>query len=176
VLNNRCLADLQTANMAEIGPIEWTPEELAFAAQINQGSPPGTAEAIGTGYGFPAECLKEPLLGANFPSMDEGKIFTGSTDVGDLSWKTPISMLTTACWSLASIGHSWGIVATSGMSIGHKGMLHAAKIMALSAMDLLTDPQHIQRARAEFDKELAAHPYENPIPPGCLPPRFTPPA
>ena len=90
--------------------------------------------------------------------MTQGKILTGSTDVGDMSWKVPLSMLMTACWTTASVGHSWGVVATSGMSIGHKGMLHAAKIMALTAMDLYTDPQHIQRARAEFAREGGSAP------------------
>ncbi len=92
--------------------------------------------------------------------------------MGDLSWKTPVSMLTTACWTTASIGHSWGVVATSGMSIGHKGMMHAAKIMALSAMDLYTNPEHIKLARGEFEKARQAHPYVNPIPAHISPPRF----
>lgn len=173
MLNNHYLADLQCANMEVVGPIHWTKQELDFARKINQGYPPGTDLANAAGYGIPAEFLQEPLLGSNFPSLDEGKIFTGSTDVGDLSWKTPVSMLTTACWTTASVGHSWGVVATSGMSIGHKGMLHAAKIMALSAMDLYTNPEHIKLAREEFEKVLEAHPYVNPIPAHINPPRFT---
>jgi aminobenzoyl-glutamate utilization protein B len=174
MLNNRYLADLQYANMQVVGPITWTDEELAFARAISQGYPAGTAAANAAGYGISPELLKEPLLGDNYPPLDEGKVFTGSTDVGDLSWKTPVSMLTTACWTLDSVGHSWGVVATSGMSIGHKGMLHAAKIMALSAVDLLSDPEHIRRARAEFHKELERHPYVNPIPADIKPPRYTP--
>jgi aminobenzoyl-glutamate utilization protein B len=43
-------------------------------------------------------------------------------------------------------------VAAGGTSIGTKGMLVAAKTMTLTAMDLLTDPAHIQKARAEFDQ------------------------
>ncbi len=174
MLNNRYLADLQYANLEVVGPIHWTEEELEFARQVNAGYPPGMDVANASMYGIPAELLQDPLLGGNFPALDEGKIYTGSTDVGDLSWKTPVSMLTTACWTTASVGHSWGIVATSGMSIGHKGMLHAAKVMALSAMDLYTNPEHIQRARDEFNKEVAAHPYVNPIPAHIHPPRFTP--
>lgn len=174
MLNNCYLADLQYANMQVVGPIRWTDEELEFAKKVNQGYPPGMDILNTAGYGIPAELLKDPLLGDNYASLDEGKIFTGSTDVGDLSWKAPISLLTTACWTLASIGHSWGVVATSGMSIGHKGMLHAAKVMAISAMDLYTAPEHIQKARDEFNKELKAHPYVNPIPEGIKPPRFSP--
>ena len=159
VLSNKYLADLQYENMKVIGPIEYTEEELAFARKINEGYPPGTAQAIAAGFGLSQEMAKQPILGENFPALDEGNVMTGSTDVGDLSWKAPVSMLMTACWTTASVGHSWGIVATSGTSIGHKGMLHAAKIMALAAMDLYTDPQHLEKVRAEFDMELEAHPY-----------------
>lgn len=176
MLNNRYLADLQCANMDVVGPIHWTEEEMEFARKIQQGYPAGMDTANTSIYGIPAEFLQAPLLGMNFPAMDEGKVYTGSSDVGDLSWKTPVSLLTTACWTTASVGHSWGVVATSGMSIGHKGMLHAAKIMALSAMDLYTNPEHIRLAREEFKKEVKAHPYVNPIPAHITPPHFTPPA
>jgi hypothetical protein len=40
----------------------------------------------------------------------------------------------------------------AGLSIGMKGMLLAAKTMALTGVELLTDPAHIQKARAEFDR------------------------
>lgn len=174
LLNNHYLADLQFSNMQVIGPIKWTEEEIQFAREVNQGYPPGTDVATAAAYGIPTEFIRSPLLGMNFPPSDEGKVITGSTDVGDLSWKTPLSMLCATSWTTASISHSWGVVACSGMSIGHKGMLHAAKTMALSAMDLLTNPEHIQRARAEFDQALAAHPYENPIPDGFKLPRYAP--
>ena len=174
VLSNHVLADLQYDNMQGIGPIVWTPEELAFAQKINEGYPPGTAVGNAIAFGMPPHLAEQPMLSENYPAYDEGKVLTGSTDVGDLSWKAPLSMLMTSCWTTASVGHSWGIVATSGMSIGHKGMLHAAKIMALSAMDLYTGPEHLQRARAEFERELKAHPYINPIPAHIQPPRYSP--
>jgi aminobenzoyl-glutamate utilization protein B len=173
VLSNHVLADLQYENMQVIGPIQWTPEELAFAQKVNEGYPPGTAEANAEAFNMPPSLLTQAVLSENYPAYDEGKVLTGSTDVGDMSWRVPLSMLMTSCWTTASVGHSWGIVATSRMSIGHKGMLHAAKIMALSAMDLFSDPQHIRRVRAEFERELAAHPYVNPIPEHIQPPRFS---
>ena len=71
-----------------------------------------------------------PWWAVTFPALDEGIIATGSTDVGDLSQVVPVSMLATACFPTGCPGHSWGEVAPSGMSIGHKGMMHAAKIMA----------------------------------------------
>ena len=67
-------------------------------------------------------------------------------------------------------GHSWGIVATGAMSIGHKGMLYAAKAMALAAADLCDDPAHLARARAEFQAATGGQPYRSPLPEGTQPP------
>jgi aminobenzoyl-glutamate utilization protein B len=93
--------------------------------------------------------------------------------VGDASQITPLSLLSTTCHPLGIPGHSWGIVASSGVSIGHKGMLHAAKTMALAAIDCYLDPVHLERARQEFEKATADKPYICPIP-GTLEPRTYP--
>lgn len=174
MLSNHVLADLQHENMQLIGPIAWTEEEMSYARTINEGYPEGTARAVIAASGLPTREEVPPLLGENYPALDEGKIMTGSTDVGDLSWKTPLSMLTTACWTTASVAHSWGVVATGNRTIGHKGMLHAAKIMALSAIDLLSDPARLAAARQEFEAQVARHPYANPIPASIQPPRYEP--
>ena len=114
----------------------------------------------------------KPLLGENFPSFDQNYVVKGATDVGDLSQLVPVSMLLTTCFPTGSPGHSWANVATGGMSIGHKGMMHAAKIMALAALDLYADPEHLRKARLEFDSKAA--PYSCPIPADKFPPRYRP--
>jgi len=103
-------------------------------------------------------------MGLNFPANDDNKIGGGSTDVGDLSWMVPLTMLNTTCSSTGAPGHSWAITAASGMSIGHKGMLHAAKAMALTAIDLIENPAHLQAIRDEFEKRTAEMPYTFPSP------------
>ena len=77
-----------------------------------------------------------------FPPRDKGKTLSGSTDVAEVSWIAPTVQLTTACFALGVPGHSWGITATGGMSIGHKGMLHAAKAMAITGARLHASPGH----------------------------------
>jgi len=148
MINNHGLADLQTAAMHEIGPIEFTAEELAFAAEINGNNPPGNSDFVARKMGLDASDSNEPLLGGVYESYDEAEIMTGSTDVGDLSWKAPVSMLRTACWPTNSSAHSWGVVSTGGMSIGHKGMMYAAKVMARAAADLFDDPSRLDDIRA----------------------------
>ena len=179
VLNNHYLADLHYEASKLVGPIEYTEEEKAYAQTINDAYPPENAHNLFKNLKVPPEWQErvdaldgQPLLGENFPAWNEERIGTGSTDVGDVSWITPLSMINTACFATGAAGHSWGVVATSGMSIGHKGMLHAAKIMAVAAMDLWLDPAHLRKAREEFERATAETPYVSPLPEGTLPPHY----
>ena len=95
--------------------------------------------------------------------------------MGDLSQIVPVSMLRTACWSTGVSGHSWGNVACSGMSIGHKGMMHAAKIMAVAAMALYNNPDHLVQIWEEFERHTGGKPYVSPIPENVDPPHYEPP-
>jgi aminobenzoyl-glutamate utilization protein B len=183
VLNNHYLADLQYQAMESVGPIQFTEEERVYAQTINDAYPPENAQdpfkhlQVPQEWEARVEPLKgQPLLADNFPAWNQDHIGTGSTDVGDVSWVTPISMLSTACFATGAAGHSWGIVATSGMSIGHKGMMHAAKIMAVAAMDLYAAPEHLQRARQEFEAATRDHPYQTPLPDNVKPPQYPNPA
>lgn len=184
VLNNHYLADLQYQAMEVIGPIQFTQEEIEFAQAINDAFPKTNSDYIDRAieYYKPAmefvaildEFRDKPLINHNFPALDENVIATGSTDVGDLSWVTPVSMLRTACVPTGCPGHSWGNVASCGMSIGHKGMLHAAKIMAATAVELYLDPNHLIEIRQEFEQKTKGKPYVSPIPDQVPPPRFEP--
>jgi aminobenzoyl-glutamate utilization protein B len=168
VLSSHTLADLQYEAMKVIGPIQFTDEEKAFSETIGAEYPAEMFEdsikALVKNYGLTDEQARNHLPAENFPPGGEGFVMGGSTDVGDLSWCTPVSMVTTACFPMAAPGHSWGNTSTSGMSIGHKGMIHAAKIMALAAMDCYTDPTHVEKAREEFKQSTKGEPYKAMIP------------
>jgi aminobenzoyl-glutamate utilization protein B len=184
VLNNHYLADLQFKAMQQVGPIRYAQEELDFAQAINDAFHGTNSDYIDKQL----ELLKpsaehaavfeqhrdQPLLGVNFSSLDEKVIRTGSTDVGDLSQVVPVSMLRTTCFPNGCPGHSWGNVAASGTSIGHKGMMHAAKVMAVAAVELFTDPSHLPKVKEEFKRATKGKPYNPPIPTGVKPPRFEP--
>ena len=81
------------------------------------------------------------------------------------------SMLQTATWASQAAAHSWGVVATGRTSIGHKGMMYAAKVMAIAAAELALSPALLERARQEFEAALAQTPYVCPIPPEVGPPQ-----
>ena len=171
VLNNHGLADLQHESMQAIGSIEFTAEEEAYATEINSNNPPGNSVTVGSYMGLAPHQLNRPLIGDVFASPDAGRVFPVSTDVGDLSWKTPVSMLNTACWPMNVAAHSWGVVASGGMGIGHKGMMYAAKVMAHSAIELYSNPARLQAVREEFEAATSAVSYICPLPDDKQPPQ-----
>ncbi len=181
---NHYFADLLYEAMETIGPIEFTTEEIAFAQKVNDAYP-GTNEKYvmsNIDYFKPDKALKKrwlrykdlPLIGGNFPAMDAGMTGGGATDVGDLSQITPTGVFFATCFTTGSGVHTWGNTATGGMSIGHKGMMHAAKTITLTAYELLANPEHIKRARAEFEEMMAGKKYEALIPMDLKPPRKEP--
>ena len=135
VLPNEYLARLQAKNLTRVGGVTYTAAERAFAEQIRRSM---SADIIA--LGSEATVLPMPPIGVD----------PASTDVGDVSWAVPTVQLSAATWVPGTTAHSWQAVAAGGTTIGPKGMMVAAKTMALTAIDLLTDPSHIAKAKAEF--------------------------
>ena len=179
-LPNFHLADLHTETMMALGPITYTQDELDYAATINESLDydyedlrkmidrvklsPEMKEKAQTLVGL-------PVIGEPLPPVDEGEIGGGSTDVGDLSRVVPCCELRTTCWAIGVPGHSWAVTATGKHSIGHKGMLYAAKVMASVAVECIEHPEHIEKAWKEFH-ERQPEGYQCPIPEGIDPPRY----
>jgi aminobenzoyl-glutamate utilization protein B len=57
------------------------------------------------------------------------------------------------------------------MSIGHKGMMHAAKAMAITAAQLVDDPTLLAQAKVEFEERTGDFTYKAAIPEGAEPPK-----
>ncbi|MCG3259176.1 MAG: hypothetical protein H7644_05485, partial [Candidatus Heimdallarchaeota archaeon] len=87
----------------------------------------------------------------------------GSTDVGDVSWIVPTSQIGTSCVILGTPGHSWQEVTQCTTSISHKGMIAAAKVMALTALEFMENIELVDEAKAELNKRLSSTKYESPI-------------
>ncbi len=119
---------------------------------------------------FAKAILSQPLNKLIIPPMGKGKVMPGSTDVADVSWKVPLGEFGTACEIIGSPGHSWQNVATSGMSIGHKGMLTAAKILAVSTLEFMQNPNLVENALKEQEYLHIDIPYISPLPDGLKPP------
>ena len=172
MLPNKGLSDLVISNMREIGAPVHTDEEIEFAKKMNESIPP--------------ELKKESLRKSERPGwekmLDEffdervlddyraGKVGAGSTDVSDVSWVTPTIEFVTTCCILGTPGHSWQFTAQSGMSIGHKSLVFASKVIAASGFDLLTKPSLLKAVRDEWEERLTGRVYKPPIPADLAPP------
>lgn len=146
LLINRTLAEVMHQNMEKVGGFSYNPEEAAFARKI-QSSLTFKTPDIGT-----VGTIK-PLL----TKMDAGG---GSTDVGDVSYVVPTVGAETATWAPGTPAHSWQAVACGGTELGIKGMMLAAKTMALTAIDLYTNPAVISKAKEELKQSLGNYKYE----------------
>ncbi|MGB3329335.1 MAG: hypothetical protein WBA46_10305, partial [Thermomicrobiales bacterium] len=170
MLPNTVVGDRLDAALQALGPIEFTPEEYDFAKTIVSAFPESQRAASLAHRGLPADLIDAGLSGAVWPPQGAGEVGSGSTDVSDVSWNTPTAEINTATWALGIPGHSWAVTATGGMSIGHKGMVHAAKAMAVAATDFYRDADLVKAARAEFERETAGRPYVSPVPAHIPPP------
>jgi aminobenzoyl-glutamate utilization protein B len=133
MLVNEAGARLLHSNLLWLGPATYTNEEQAFAKQIQRAT--GVPE-VGMSAGV------HPLEG----QPEEG----GSTDVADVSWVAPTLHVTVATSPKGAPWHAWPVVATAGMSIGHKGMVRAAKVLAATMVDLYEQPATLAAVQAEF--------------------------
>ena len=93
----------------------------------------------------------------------------GSTDVGDVSWIVPTLQFVVTTAPKDAPWHAWPVVACGGMSIGHKGMLYAAKALAATAVDLIESPETLAAIQAEFKEKTKGFVYKPYIPDGPPP-------
>jgi len=138
VLPNEALARAMDANLRRVGGVRYDAEERAFAERLRQS------------LGDDAPPLERAAEISPFEYYRSG----GSTDVADVSWWVPTAGLRTATWVPGTAAHSWQAVAAGGTSIGVKGMVVAAKTLAMTAADLFTDPQLLAAARAEHTRRV----------------------
>ena len=139
VLPNETLGTVMHRNLEKVGGFSYTPEELAFAEEIRKTLTEPATIPIGS-----QEKVQPSRAGA---------IGSASTDLADVSWNVPTVSMTAATFVPGVPAHSWQATACAGGTIGMKGMMVAAKTMALTTVDLFTDPSLIQKAKAEFDQK-----------------------
>jgi aminobenzoyl-glutamate utilization protein B len=151
-LVNEAGARLLHANLLWLGPATYTEQEQAFAKQVQRAA--GVPE-VGMAMGV------KPLEG----QQAEG----GSTDVGDVSWVVPTLHVSVATSPLGAPWHAWPVVASGGMSIGHKGMVRAAKVLAATMADLYESPQALEAVQAEFRSKKGGTVFKPYVPDGPPP-------
>ncbi|WP_339813596.1 amidohydrolase [uncultured Imperialibacter sp.] len=153
-LPNIAGANVLYKNMQLVGPISYTADEIAFAKGIQRSVKMEEKGLDGTIGGI------DPT--AEFPTG-------GSTDVADISWITPEISLVATTAPIGTPWHSWAVVACGGMSIGHKGMVFAAKSLALTMVDLFENEAIRKAMRDEFVQKKGDYVYKAILPEGPPP-------
>jgi len=154
-LPNDALAMMYDRNLRKFGGIRYSAEETDFATKLRK-----------TLFTDPEMPLGSE---AEIQAPQEG-VIAASTDASDVSWVVPSSQLDVATFVPGIALHTWQSTACAGMSIGRKGMVLAAKVMAQTAMDIYSDPKLLAPIRASFDKRRAGFTYRSRIPADAKPP------
>jgi aminobenzoyl-glutamate utilization protein B len=145
ILVNRTGAEYMHQNLLLLGPIAFTQEEQNFAKAIQKA----------TGVD------QDGLIGEIGPLRETSEITDGgSTDTGDVSWIVPTIRMEATTGAVNAPWHSWAEVACAGMSIGHKGMVHAAKAMGMTIVDAFENEKLRNDAREEFNRRRKGHVYK----------------
>jgi aminobenzoyl-glutamate utilization protein B len=142
-LPNDVLAERMTEQMNRYFPVVWTDEEQAFAKSIQKE------------MGQPEDGLATTVM-----PVPTGVNIGGSSDVGDVSWQIPTMGAVYSSWPLNIPPHQWGCTACHGMSIGRKATHQAAKVLATTGLDLLTEPDLLKAVKDDFVKQLNGRSYK----------------
>jgi aminobenzoyl-glutamate utilization protein B len=146
LLLNKTLAEAMQKNLEKVGGVQYSEEEKTFAQKLQSSF----------NFPYPAVEYSDSIT----PLKIETNAGGGSTDVGDVSYVVPTVGMRAATWAPGTPAHSWQAVACGGTEIGTKGMMVAAKTMAMTAIDLFTNPALIQKSKDEFVKAKGDYKYE----------------
>lgn len=158
ILGNDVLAAVAQRNLEQVGGFGYTDEERQFGLELQKSLPADGVKPLARAAAI------EPLtpFDPNSPAA--------STDVGDISWNVPTIGVTAATFVPGVAAHTWQAAASAGMSIGQRGLVVAAKALALTGADLFADPRLVKSAHDEFQRQLQGKQYRSLIPSDDKPP------
>ncbi|MEM7425263.1 MAG: amidohydrolase [Pseudomonadota bacterium] len=170
LLGNRPLEEAMQTEMDRLGPVSFDDGDRAFAREIQKTL---TEDDIAVSFrrcGMPPPEDGMALCDFVAPLDLPGDGGEGSTDVGDTSWAVPTVQARVATCAVGTPFHTWQLVAQGKSPMAHKGMIHAAKVMAATAKRAIEDPALITAAKAEHQIHLTKTPYICPLPDDVEPP------
>jgi aminobenzoyl-glutamate utilization protein B len=169
MLDNTPLGDCMQKHFDRLGAPPWDAADIAYAIKIQATLTPEDIDSSWARAGLPRD-REMALCDLVVPRGTKGVPMIGSTDLADVSWAVPTIEARVACHAVGTPGHSWQITAQGKVPAAHKGMAHAAKVMAAVAANCLEDPALVAAAKADHAKRVAKTPYESPLPADCQPP------
>ena len=169
LLHNETLAELMFSNLQRLGPPQFGDADRDFARAIQATLRPEEIDDTYRRFGL-ERAGDEVLCDIIVPREAKRIPLMGSTDLGDVSWVVPLVQLQGATCAIGTPFHSWQLVAQGKSAFAKTGMVHAAKVMAATALSALENAEIITRAQAELTRLTARTPYVCPIPDGNTPP------
>ena len=173
---NQILGEIAYKALQEVGPPDWDQEDYDLAKAYLNSYNDMTKETIREGiikrYGEEKleEVLNKPLDSVIHPFDGKNEMYiSGSTDVGDVSYATPTINLNVATACIGNVGHTWQMTGQAGSQLAHKGLLTAARAMALGAIYTMERPDLIDKAKALVKKQNGGS-YQCPLPDEVEPP------
>ncbi|TGP87862.1 amidohydrolase, partial [Mesorhizobium sp. M8A.F.Ca.ET.218.01.1.1] len=129
LLGNETLENLMFRCLQEYGAPRFDEADQAFAKELQETFPGGSVEE--TVKYLNLQTLKTSALATELvaPRSTDPSI-AGSTDVGNVSWVVPTVELRSTTHAMGTPAHSWQTVSQGKMPAAHKGLSHAAVIMA----------------------------------------------
>ena len=165
VLPNDVLEQVMLAAYKDVGAPKFTPEDYAFAEKIAETYPEVLArdrKVMKEEYGVNGD--DKFLCDVVFDKVIENRLVApGSTDVGDVSHVVPTYQIYVAGQGIGCPGHSWQMTAYSGSHVGIASMLCAAKVLGLSGLRLLEQPELVEAAWDNF-RQNQPEAYVSPLP------------
>jgi len=151
-VSNEVVGRLMQKHLERVGAPHWDDRDIAFAKALQK------------------EVGVEPRgLSSEVVPYGPGHGSTASSDIGEVSAAIPLAELYVACEPIGAATHHWAMTTCAAHPLGLKGMLVASKVLAASAVDLLTDPGAVASAKAEFTKSTQGKPWVSPLPPDSKP-------
>ena len=159
---NQHLSRLLQQVLEELPLPEFTQEETALAAAFQAEYTPGEldrAQKMMERLELPRDTVPAGVFHQGVvPYVARDGVMGGSTDVGDVSHCVPTAQYFGVTMPLGTPGHSWQNTAFSGSTIAEKGTLHAAKVLAVTALRAMTQPGFLADAMAECLETTGAKP------------------
>ena len=169
LLGNPALEHAMHDNLQRLGPPPFDAADRTFAEEIQATLSEEDIESAYRRVGVPFKPAT-PLCDAIVPLDAKTAPMVGSTDVGDVSWVVPTVQARGATYAIGTPGHSWQLTAQGKMPAAHKGMVHVAKVMAGTALDVIADTALLERAKADHQAQVGRTPYVCPLPADLQPP------
>ena len=153
---NDALGRVMYENMSRLGDLRYSDEEKEYAMRYVRTLPDGSEKSVarlikksfpGIGDEKAETMASEPVQGELFPYEMSEEPMKGSTDVGDASWIAPTAQALVTGYPTGTAAHSWQWVASGKSPVAHKGMIYAAKAMAMTALDVIDDAEILKNAK-----------------------------